>query len=349
MRTRADSCIGGLHEVGVGVSDLEQAIKDFSIYGCHVLARGQLDARAAERLYGVASAVESARLGHLDSDHGLIHLMQWTQALNAGLGVAPNLRAVGSRWGVRLTASVLNIVNHAELAHRAGATLTLLPPALAVIGEVSGHAAVRPFVDPVVGVREMVLLQPEYRQVFFERFNYASPAYGKIDPQSLMLTSQHTHCGLMIADDDPHIFDFYDEVLGLKRMHEEVVPYENATGSRSIFGLEPGEGFHMVDFDDPRSEARLTERRSGKLKCVRFAGDAKIADLRAQSRAGALGYSLYCWRTADLVGLHRRLESAQVLGLTDIQPDEFGRQALTFFAPDGYHWKIVESPLPESH
>jgi catechol 2,3-dioxygenase-like lactoylglutathione lyase family enzyme len=348
MHARADTCIGGLHEVGVGVSDLERAIKDFTAYGCHLLERGRLDAQAAQQLYGVTSAVDSVRLGHLDSDHGLIHLMQWEQALNAGLGVTPNLRAVGSRWGVRLTASVFNIVNHAELAQKAGATLTLLPPELAVIGEVSGQHAVQPFATPVIGVREMVLLHPEYRQVFFERFNYDSPGYGKIHQQSLLLTSQHTHCGLMIANDDPHIFDFYEDVLGLKRMHEEWVPYENATGSRSIFGLEPGEGFHMVDFDDPRSGHALTERRSGKLKCVRFASGAKIPDLRAHSRAGCLGYSLYCWRTADIEGLHRRLESAGVAGLSAILPDEFGRLALTFFAPDGYHWKIVQSTLLES-
>jgi catechol 2,3-dioxygenase-like lactoylglutathione lyase family enzyme len=341
------TCIGGLHEISVGVTDLTQAIKDFSAYGCHVLARGTLDASAAERLYGVASAVESVRLGHLQSDHGLIHLMRWESPLNTGLGIGSNLRAMGSRWGVRLTSSVMNIVNHAELAQAAGARLTLLAPQLAVISEVSGHHAVSAFADPIVGVREMVLLQPLYRQVFFERFNYESPGYGTIDPASLLRTSQHTHCGLMIADDDPHVLDFYDEILGLQRMHDEFVPYDNATGSRSIFGLEHGEGFHMVDFDDPRSGHSLSKRRSGKLKCVRFSARARIDDLRPQSRAGSLGYSLYCWRTADIEGLHRRLAAAGVTQLSAIMPDEFGRLALTFFAPDGYHWKIIESTLPE--
>ncbi len=79
----------------------------------------------------------------------------------------------------------------------------------------------------------------------------------------------------MIADDDPHVLDFYDQVLGLQRWMDEHTPYDNATGSRTIFGLEPGEGFHMVDFDDPRSGKALAERRSGKLKCVRFAANAQ--------------------------------------------------------------------------
>ena len=341
--TAPGACVGGLHEVVVGVRDLEASLAYFAAYGCYPLEHGSLSAEHAEKLYGVRSAVHSVRLGHLDSDHGLIQLACWEQPLNAGLGVTANLRASGSRWGVRLTESVMNLVNHAERSRAAGEILTLLPPQLAVIGEVSGEHAAKAFKDPIVGVREMVLLQPEYRQVFFERFNYVSPRYGQIDSQSLLKTSQHTHCGLMIADDDSHILDFYDEILGLQRMHEETVPYENATGSRSIFGLEEGEGFHMVDFDDPRSRHALAERRSGKLKCVRFAANATLPDLRAQSRAGSLGYSLYCWRTLDIFALHRRLETAGVNALSDVLDDEFGRHALTFFAPDGYHWKIVQT------
>ena len=340
------NCIGGLHEVMVGVRDLAASLSYFTAFGCYRLAEGELDATDAERLYGVPSAVRSVRLGHLQSDHGLIQLACWEKPLE-GVGVTANLRAVGSRWGVRLTDSVMNLLNHAERSLAAGEPLTLLPPQLAVIGEVSGEQTTKPFVDPVVGVREMVLLQREYRQVFFERFNYASPAYGHIDRDSLLKTSQHTHCGLMIADDDPHILDFYDEILGLQRMHEEVVPYENATGSRTIFGLEEGESFHMVDFDDPRSGHALAQRRSGKLKCVRFAANARITDVRLQSRAGCLGYSLYTWRTSDILALHRRLESAGVRALTDVMTDEFGRPALTFFAPDGYHWKMVQTATIE--
>ena len=81
----------------------------------------------------------------------------------------------------------MNLVNHAERSRAAGEILTLLPPQLAVIGEVSGEHAAKAFKDPIVGVREMVLLQPEYRQVFFERFNYASPRYGHQVQQQVKL------------------------------------------------------------------------------------------------------------------------------------------------------------------
>ena len=336
-------CVGGLHEVCVGVPDLDEARADFAAYGCEPGQAGELDAAAARALYGVDSAVRSLRLLHRRADHGLVRLMQWEQPLNAGLGMGENLRCIGSRWGVRVTSSVLNIVNHAERARATGTPLTLIEPLLAVIGEVSGTRSSRPFRDPVVGVREMVLLQPHYRQVFFERFGYESPRYGEIEPASLLRTSQHTHFGLMIAHDDPRVLDFYDGVLGLRRMLDERTPYENATGSRRIFGLEPGEGFHMVDFDDPASGHALADRRSGKLKCVRFAANARIDDRLHLSRAGSLGYSLYCWRVADIEAMHTRVSRAGATGVSDVLSDEFGRRSFTFFAPDRYHWMLLEA------
>ena len=335
------ACVGGLLEVCVGVPDLVTAIADFEAYGCRVGLIGELDARAARALYGVDSAVRSVRLSHLESDHGLVRLMQWERPVNEGLGMGANLRCIGSRWGVRVTSSCYNIVNHAERARQAGASLHMIEPQLAVIGEVSGTRAARAFRDPVVGVREMVLLQPHYRQVFFERFNYESPMYGRIDRHALLRTSQHTHFGLMIADDDPHVLDFYDEVLGLQRWMDEHTPYENATGSRSIFGLEPGEGFHMVDFDDPRSGRSLGDRRSGKLKCVRFAKSARIEDARDRSRAGCLGYGTYCWRVTDIEAMHTRVTRAGAHKISDVLTDEFGRRAFTFDAPDGYQWMLI--------
>jgi len=100
----------------------------------------------------------------------------------------------------------------------------------------------------------------------------------------------------------------------------------------------------LVDFDDPASGKALTDRRSGKLKCVRFAADADIEDRRSHSRAGALGYSLYCWRTFELDALHRRVTQAGATQVSNILFDEFARRTFTFFAPDGYHWMLVEAP-----
>jgi uncharacterized glyoxalase superfamily protein PhnB len=138
-------------------------------------------------------------------------------------------------------------------------------------------------------------------------------------------SSQHTHAGTMIATDDHQVLRFYDEVLGLKRWFDGERPYGRATGSRRIFGLEEGESHWMVDFDDPRSGHSLDQRRSGKLKVVRFAASSRLADKRDRSRL---------WKLVQAGG------ATQV---TDVLADEFGTRAFSFVAPDGYTWTLVQA------
>ena len=337
------ACVGGLYEICVGVPDLAASIGYFERFGCRVGRFGELDAAAARALYGVDSALRSVRLQHEGADHGLVRLMQWERPLNDGLGLDDDLRCLGSRWGVRLTASVLDVANHALTARDLGEPVRVIEPILAVIGEVTGDRAPRPFVEPLVGVREMVVIQPLYRQVFFERFGYESPRYGCICPHSLFRTSQHTHAGMMIATDDHQLLRFYDEVLGLKRWYDGERPYAQSTGSRRIFGLEDGETHWMVDFDDPRSGHSLEERRSGKLKVVRFASTSRLVDKRDRSRPGCLGYSLYTWRASDVEGLWKLVQAGGATQVTDVLTDEFGTRAFSFVAPDGYHWTLLQA------
>jgi len=343
MKTSEPGCVGGLYEACVGVPDLPAAIADYERFGCHVGPIGELDAAAARALYGHDSALRSVRLLHQDADHGLVRLMQWERPRNGGLGLGPDLRCIGSRWGVRLTASVMNIANHAQRAAELGSALTLIEPILAVIGEVTGSRAATPFRDPLIGVREMVLLQPHYRQVFFERFGYDSPLYGRINPHCLFKSSQHTHFGMMIVNDDHQVLDFYDQVLGLSRWFDDIRPWEQATGSRRIFGLEEGETHWMVDFDDPRSGHALAERRSGKLKVVRFARSSRLPDRMDRSQPGCLGYSLYTWRAHNIEGMHRRICASGASAVSEVLPDEFGRHSFSFTAPDGYPWMLVDA------
>jgi catechol 2,3-dioxygenase-like lactoylglutathione lyase family enzyme len=342
MRQEA-GCVGGLYEVLVGVPDLAAAIAYYERFGCRAGAFGELDAGQARALYGVDSAVRSVRLLHQSADHGLVRLMQWERPVNDGLGLAPDLRCVGSRWGVRVTDSVLTIANHAQVARDRGDPLTLIEPIFAVIGEVAGGGAAQPFSEQIVGVREMVVLQPHYRQVFFERFGYESPHYGQVNPHCLFRASQHTHFGAMIVNDDHQVLRFYDETLGLKRWFDAERPYGQATGSRQIFGLAEGETHWMVDFDDPRSGHALHERRSGKLKFVRFASTSRLPDLMDRSRPGSLGYSCYTWRATGIEALWTRVSAAGATHVTDVLPDEFGTRAFGCRAPDGYSWTFLEA------
>jgi uncharacterized glyoxalase superfamily protein PhnB len=337
------ACVGGLYEICVGVPDLAGSIAYFERFGCTAGRFGTLDAAAARALYGVDSAVRSVRLMHQDADHGLVRLMQWERPVNDGLGLDSDLRCRGSRWGVRLTASVLDIANHAVTARDLGEPVRVIEPILAVVGEVSGTRAPRPFVEPFVGVREMVLIQPLYRQVFFERFGYDSPRYGQICRHSMFRTSQHTHAGLMLHGDDHQLLRFYDEVLGLKRWFDGERPYAQTTGARRLFGLEEGETHWMVDFDDPRSGHTLEERRSGKLKIVRLASASRLLDKRDRSRPGCLGCSLYTWRANDIEGLWKLVQANGATQVSDVLPDEFGTRAFSFVAPDGYSWTLLQA------
>ncbi|MEZ5514478.1 MAG: hypothetical protein R3F58_11470 [Steroidobacteraceae bacterium] len=336
------ACHSGLFEVCVGVPDLDTSIDYFARFGCKPGPRGKLARDAARRVYGVDSAVESVRLLHGNSDHGLVRLMRWDQPINAGLGVETHLRCVGSRWGTRLTSNVLGIANHAQHALDCGEPLGMIEPLLDVIGEVAGGAPARAFLDPIVGVREMVVVQPLYRQVFFQRFGYDSPLYGTIDPDSMFQTSQHTHFGLMIATDDHSVFDFYDRTLGLKRWMDAPTEYAKSRGGRAVYALPPGEGFHIVDFDDPRSGHSRDSRRSGKLKCIRLPGNAVITNKLDRSRAGCLGYSAYTWRCGDVHVMRERVTAAGATEVSTIVADEFGAPALSFCAPDGYYWILVQ-------
>jgi hypothetical protein len=337
------ACIGGLHEICFGVPDLAAALAYFESFGCRAGRFGQLAAPAARALYGVDSAVRSLRLRHLDSDHGLVRLMQWERPLNDGLGLDDDLRCAGSRWGVRLTASVLNVANHAQRARDTGEPVRVIEPVLALIGNGAGSESPRPFCDPIVGVREMVVIQPFYRQVFFERFGYESPLYGRIDPNCLFAASQFTHAGLVLASADHQLLRFYDEILGLTRWFDAERPYSQAAGSRRIFGLRPDETHWVVDFDDPRSGHSLAERRSGKLKVVRFGRSSRLDDKLDRSRPGCLGPSLYTWRVNDVEGMWKRVHGGGATSISDVLPDEFGTRSFSFVAPDGYCWVLQQA------
>ncbi|MCZ8132458.1 MAG: hypothetical protein O9284_14335 [Steroidobacteraceae bacterium] len=339
--TDGGACVGGLYEALVGVPDLAAAIAYYQLFGCRASRPVEMDAARARALYGVDSPVRSVRLHHGTADHGLVRLMQWERPVNDGLGVGPDLRCIGSRWGVRLTTDILNVANHAQRAQELGEPIAVIDPILAVIGEVTGAGAAAPFADPIVGVREMVVLQPHYRQVFFQRYGYESPLYGQVDPHCLFRTSQHTHFGMMIVNDDHQVLRFYDETLGLQRWFDAERPYATATGSRRIFGLATGETHWMVDFDDPRSGHALSERRSGKLKIVRFASSSRLPDRMDHSRPGSLGYSCYTWRARNLEQLWKRVSASGATHVTDVLPDEFGTPAFGCRAPDGYSWVFV--------
>ncbi len=332
-------CIKGLYEVLVGVPDLDAGVAYWRAHGFRPGPESALDEDRAFELYGVKSRLRSIRLLHQDSDHGLIRLQHWERPRGEGLGMT-RFRVEGSRWGAMMTRSAYGVMNHVEAAKAQGRAIDAVPPIFASIYQ--KDQALRPFEAPILGVREMALVQPLWRQVYFERFGYQNALYGHVAEDSLMRSSQITHFGMVIRSDDHGVLDFYDQVLGLKRTADHHVPYEQTVGSRAIFDIPEGEPHWLVDFDDPRSGDGPDTRRSGRLKILRFPESAEMPDRRGQATAGHLGFGDYVWRTDDARALRARAIEGGATNATDVVPDEFGTPAFRALAPDGYAWTFVE-------
>ncbi|MBH8571489.1 VOC family protein [Nostocaceae cyanobacterium CENA369] len=337
-----ETAIEGIYEVCIGIPDPIVAIQYWEQYGYRIGQVGELSAQAADKLYGVNSSLRSIRLYHQNADHGLIRLMIWQNPTNQGLGLA-SMKVKGNRWATTLTADALNILNHVEDAKAAGWPIRYTIPYWEVIYNKERKS--RPFIDSAVGVREMLLLQPLTRQVLFQRFGYTLPHYGQIDRNAALKTSQFTHIGMIVQDDSKESLKFYEEVLGLLRVRDDVeTSYESSPAGRELFDLKPGEKFIVTAFDDPRSsKSDLMAARSGRLYIIRFPDAIALESQFEAAQPGSLGMSLYTYRVRGIEAYSNRLKASPAQNLTDILENEFGEKSFSFIAPDGYFWTLVES------
>lgn len=339
MNTSDTNQIEGIYEVCIGVDNPAPIIKYWEQFGYNIGQEGHLSAVAAKDLYGVDSALRSLRLDHQNADHGLIRLMVWDNPTNEGLQLTP-MKVKGNRWATTMTADTLNILNHAEKAEKDGLPVKYIDPQWSVIYQ-TGEGI--PFIDPLVGVREMMLLQPLSRQIFFQRFNYTVPNYGKINTTAAFKTSQVTHMGMVVQDDSKETLRFYESVLGLLRTQDDIEStYEDSQAARQIFDLQPGERFWVTSFDDPRSsKSNWQLARSGRMYIIRFPEDMKLENRLAQAKPGCLGMSLYTYRVRGLKEYLKRIQNSAAPKVTEITFNEFAEESFSFIAPDGYFWNLI--------
>lgn len=336
------TAIEGIYEVCIGVPEPISAIQYWEQFGYRIGEIGELAAAVANQLYGVNSSLRSIRLYHQNADHGLIRLMVWQNPINQGLGMQ-SMKVKGNRWGTTLTADILHILNHAESAKAANWTIKYTQPHWEVIYNKERKS--RPFMDATIGVREMLLLQPLTRQVLFQRFGYVLAYYGNINKSSFLKTSQFTHIGMVIQDDSKETLKFYEEILGLLRVRDDVeTSYESSLAGREIFDLQPGEKFFLTAFDDPRSsKTDMFAARSGRLYIVRFPDSMRLNSRFQAAQPGSLGMCLYTYRVRGLNYYCDRIKTSSAQKFTTIVQNEFGEQSFSFVAPDGYFWTLVES------
>ncbi|MBW4633637.1 MAG: VOC family protein [Iphinoe sp. HA4291-MV1] len=342
MNQRQQTTIEGIYEVCIGVKEPISVIQYWELFGYRVGQVGELSQAAAYELYGVNSSLRSIRLYHQDIDHGLLRLMIWQNPTNEGLGMG-SMKVKGNRWTATLTDDVLNILNHVEEAKAAGWEIRNTHPHWEIIYNKEKKS--RPFIEPVIGVREMFFSQPLTRQVLFQRFGYTLPHYGNINKNSALNTSQFTHMGIVIQDDSKETLKFYDEVLGLLRVRDDVeTSYESSLAGRDIFDLQSGEKFYVTAFDDPRSsETNIFAARSGRLYIVRFPDFMKLDSRFEAAQPGCLGVCLYTYRVQGLDMYCDRIKANSVQKYTDFVPNEFGEMSFSFVAPDGYFWTLLEA------
>ncbi len=344
MHQHQKTAIEGIYEVCIGIPEPIAAIQYWGQFGYRIGQVGELTASAAVQLYGVNSALHSIRLYHQGVDHGLIRLMIWQSPTHPGLGTG-SMKVKGNRWATTLTADLLGILNHAEDAQAAGWNIRYTTPYWEVIYEKDRKN--RPFIDPTVGVREMMLLQPFYRQVLFQRFGYNVPQYGQINHNAPLRTSQFTHLGMIVQDDSKEILKFYEDVLGLLRLRDDVeTTYDFSAAGRDIFDFKSGEKYIVTAFDDPRSsQSDYMAARSGRLYIIRFPENLDLESQFMASRPGALGMSLYTYRVQGIHSYFERVRESTAKEYTNIIMNEFGEMSFSFISPDGYFWTLVESQV----
>jgi uncharacterized glyoxalase superfamily protein PhnB len=342
MNPNNHTTIGGIYEVCIGVTDAISAIQYWQQFGYHIGEIGELTAATAYQLYQVNSSLQSIRLYHQNVDHGLIRLMIWENPTSTGLGIT-SMKVKGNRWATTLTANILDILNHAEAAKAIGENILYTQPHWEVIYNKDKKS--RPFVEPLVGVREMLLLQPLTRQVLFQRFGYDVPNYGHINHHASLKTSQFTHVGLVVQDDTKEILKFYEQVLGLLCVRDNIeTTYESSLAGREIFALNPGEKFIVTAFDDPRSsQTDFMAARSGRLYIIRFPENITLESRFTDAKPGSLGMCLYTYRVQGIETYWQQVRESPAQQVTEIVNNEFTEKSFSFVAPDGYFWNILEN------
>ncbi len=330
MQARSSGLRGGIHEVVIGVPDIDTAVSHWQAFGYDIVQRGQLSDSAALELYGYRESLQAVRLGHGKATSGLVRLQQWNRPLAAGLASAP-LRVTGSRWSVHRTHDITPALVWGRYLEKSAPGTVVNGP---VIQSVSAMAA---------SINHAVLT-PLYRHVLMVRHGIDVPVYGTPDPGCLLGSSEVVHAGIVVNTVDAALLEFYS-LLGFKPMSVRRVVYDRQSVATQLFPLYPGEALVEHDFDDPESTAGRGQL-PGRLRAFVLEPGA---DSPQQTVPGDLGYGLYTVRHTVCNGPEMGRKWLQDLGATSLGcgPDEFGVRSCRFRAPDGYQWLGMAAEKPD--
>jgi len=329
---------GGIYEFTIGVNDLDTSIKFWESCGYAVGKKGFLNSDDANALYGVCSSLNSIHMVHQKADAGLVRLMQWDNPIGSGLHMAP-LRTFGNRWSVHRTDNIFNAFVHGEVLRQQGKPINLVGPHYNLnLGKKLKDK--RPFLDELSATAELLLFQPEAQLVIMSRMNFKVPKYGTINEDSPLRISEGCHMALVFHGKDKAIFNFYEDVIGLKRYRELSISYEPGYMPSDMFNLKPGETLTELNFDDQNADFEPEGHLPGRLRCFLINTSSDLEDQRDKTKPGNLGYSFYTFRTLDIQNMWDKIKASEATNQSKIYRDEFGDSSFYFLSPDGFSWVI---------
>jgi uncharacterized glyoxalase superfamily protein PhnB len=329
-QTIPDTGISGVYEVFLATDKPEQTLRYFGEFGFTVRDSAAFTAAQAKELYGVDSKLKSYRLqnGEVDS-HGLLRVLVWEKPLGAGVGYGVP-ETIGSRMAVMMTRDVIRLVDVFKAERAQAKPWLAMEPIfddLYKMGDKSPDFFNRP-----VGVRETVVYGELMNHVFFQRYGYAIPGYGTINPAAPLQTSEFTHHDFFIVGPTMDVTNYYRDVLGFKPEKDAEVDGDWLKGPQRVFDMPAGYSHIYKGFVSPNNVC-------GKLKF--FIPQAPKPDRSSRQRVGELGITLHSLYTAKLEMV---LDLAKKQGLkpTAALKNEFGERCFVFKGPDGATWQIIE-------
>jgi hypothetical protein len=327
-----DTGISGLYETIFGIKDGAYAVRYFREFGFRIVDSASVSAERAQALYGVNSAAKVYRLqnGEIDS-HGLIRLWVWEKPTGPGVGYGIP-ETIGSRMAVMMTSDIMRLYDvYSALREAKQPWLPTEPIADDLFGLNKNNPA--DFFKRPILVRENAVYGELLNHVFFQRYGYAIPGYGTINPTAPLKTSELTHHDFFIKASSMESITYLRDALGLKPEGEPTVDGDYLRGPKRVFDMPDGYSHHYWGFVSPNNIC-------GKLKF--FIPRGPKPDRSANQKPGELGITLHSFYTPKLDLVYALVKKDQRLKTSAIQTNEFGEKSFVFSDLTGCTWQIIE-------
>ena len=335
-----DTGVSGVYEVIVGTDDAKPLLTLFKHFGFKQVAKGQFSAKKSKQLYGVDSALTAYRLqnGKVDS-HGLVRIIEWQKLNGNGVGYAQP-ETIGQRMMVMRTKDIFRLYDVFLDARTSGEKWLPTEPVYDdLYAMTEGKLNV---INRRIGVREMAAYGELVNFVFYQRYGYVIPGYGRIGDHAQLQTSEITHNDFVLPgktkSDLEKQTNYYRDVLGFKPEGPVVLDGDWQQGPKRVFNMTDGGSHWYLGFVSPNNIA-------GKLKF--FVSPDNRPDRSYGQALGQKGITAHSVYSSDISTILKNAKHHK-LDISDVIENEFNEQSFLINGPDGSSWQVIErAKLPE--